>query len=83
MREPKGPCKGCEIRTVEDPEKGTHDCHDRCGQYQEYRQKLMEYRRKVYTAQIQEKIVKSRPWMKRNSKAQNEYRREAERDRKK
>ena len=79
--EPQGPCKDCEDRTAENPELGTHDCHGTCEKYKEYRQELAEYKTKMSRARAWENILR-RPWMKENSKARQEYRREADHDRK-
>lgn len=71
--EPQGPCKDCEDRAP--------GCHGYCEKYKEYRQELAEYKTKMSRARAWENILR-RPWMKENSKARQEYRREADHDRK-
>lgn len=73
MGKPQGPCRNCTERS--------QGCHSRCGRYKEYREKLMAYNRIVYSAQAAD-AYGGRPWMKKNSKAQKEFKKEAERDRK-
>lgn len=36
MKRPVPPCRGCERRTPEDPEKNLEDCHKSCEAYEEY-----------------------------------------------
>lgn len=71
--EPQGPCKDCRDRAP--------GCHGQCEKYKEYRQELAEYKTKMSRARAWENILR-RPWMKENSKARQEYRREADHDRK-
>lgn len=74
MREPQGPCKGCGDRTAE--------CHGECTKYKEYRERLKEYRVKVHRARMAD-VMRTRPWLNKDSKAQKEYRSEVLHDRKK
>ena len=63
MREPIAPCKGCKDRVVEDPEKGTHDCHQECAKYSDFMAERSEWNRKLHAARALDCITENRPWL--------------------
>ena len=63
MREPQGPCRGCDHRVAENPEKGLKDCHGTCTKYQEYRKKIEEYHEYLKIEKGNEMVAKNRPWL--------------------
>lgn len=77
------PCKECKDRTAEDPERGTKDCHSGCEKYREFQKELKKEKYEKYIAKAQDYMANTRPWMEQDSKAQREYKKEVQRDRKK
>ena len=68
MREPVAPCKGCTDRVVECPEKGTHDCHQKCQKYNDFLVKRKEWIIAVGKARAQDRVAGGRPWLHKHSR---------------
>ena len=54
---PVAPCKWCDHRVVEDPEKGTKDCHDRCEEYLSFRKALDDFNAEVNRIKREQKVT--------------------------
>lgn len=52
MYKPVPPCKGCDHRTAENPELGTHDCHGSCEVYQAYREDQFAYNKMIQNEKV-------------------------------
>ena len=70
LQKPIPPCKWCDHRVVEDPEKGTKDCHDRCDEYISFREKLDEYNDTINHIRGVLKTADERPWIRRHKMLQ-------------
>ena len=63
MKRPQAPCLRCEDRTIEDPETGARDCHDRCAKFRKYKQDLSEYKEKLRAEIGADRTAACRPWL--------------------